>query len=344
MQINDDMSACYVAQMEQAQPFNALMTDLRAGLTHYWELADQILKPCHVALKPPTEATFSFRKNFFSLLFLYSYMRAGIPSPRRILYAATLQCLRGMVTGCDNLLDDEYKPTLDTDIPATGHRFRSVVDIMVSDRVLFQILWHAALRQEITNDQVSAASAASMKTMTRSGIEEASEEAGIKSILAPEEILKTIHHFKTGLLFQCPWDIPLTIEVVAEKKFTPVLEGLYRIGMGCQIMDDMVDMAMDIKTRKHNYMVSLVYHNHSNMGEKEQLARAMRPDQSGEEGTLLATSFPVAARQALQTSHRLLSDGLGALFATEHQTLVSPAIRFLEKRIGVDHIASGAEK
>ena len=131
-----------------------------------------------VTLNAPGEDDFSFEKNFFSLLFLYSFYRANLPKSRRILYATTLQCLRGMVTGCDNLLDDEYKMTLDSDIPQTGLRFRSVIDIMVSDRVLFQVLLEAGRRQEIGVDQVVAATAASMKTMTRSGLQEASRKQG----------------------------------------------------------------------------------------------------------------------------------------------------------------------
>ena len=339
MKTDDEMSAC-IQQMEQAPAFKHLQQELQEGLSLYWQTAGRILKRCGVTLTAPTEAAFSFRKNFFSLLFMYSYMHAGIPRPRRILYGTILQCLRGMVTGCDNLLDDEYKPTLETDIPGSGHRFRSVVDIMVSDRVLFRILLKTALQQEISENQVMAASTASMKTMTRSGIEEAGEEAGISGILEPEAILQTIHHFKTGLLFQCPWDVPLTIEAVAEKKLNLLLDGLYNIGLGCQIMDDMVDMAADIKARKHNYVVSLVHHGASQL-EKEQLTKTMTPDHMDYPGAGLISCFPVAARQALQTSHRLLTSGLSALFAEEDQALAPPAIRFLEKRIGVDPLVNG---
>lgn len=341
MKLNiDKNTSTPIEHLERSQPFNSLIDELQSGLGLYWKTAGHILETCGVALMPPTEATFSFRKNFFSMLFLYSYQRAGILRARRILYAATLQCLRGMVTGCDNLLDDEYKPTLETDIPATGQRFRSVVDIMVSDRVLFQILLDAAMRQEIALEQVQAASAASMKTMTRSGIEEASEEAGITAILKPEVILQTIHHFKTGLLFQCPWDIPLTIETVAEKNLNPLLEGLYQIGVGCQILDDMLDMAEDIKGKKHNYVVSLVHHESSTV-EKDQLQKAMGPNHDAFANAMLVSRFPEALKLALQTSRGLLMNGLGALFATEHQELIPSAIRFLETRIGVDHLSSG---
>jgi hypothetical protein len=262
--------------MEHAPVIQSLITELRSGLSLYWEAAGRILEPCGVILEAPTEATFSLQKNFFSMLFLYSYYRAGLPTHRRIIYAATLQCLRGMVTGCDNLLDDEYKQTLGTDIPVTGYRFRSVVDIMVSDRVLFQILMDAAERKEIAIDRVLAASAASMKTMTRSGVEEASEEAGISAILEPDAILETIHHLKTGILFQCPWDIPLTIETIADAGLKPLLEGLYRIGIGCQILDDMVDMAVDMRSNRHNYLVSLIHHG-SDPIEKERLIRSVNP-------------------------------------------------------------------
>jgi hypothetical protein len=334
MSIDDDPSNG-LQQMMQAQQFKTLLAELQEGLQLYWKTADRILAPCGVSLKPPDASVLSFKKNFFSMLFLYSYQRAGIRSPRRVLYAATLQCLRGMVTGCDNLLDDEYKPTLETDIPATGRRFRSVVDIMVSDRVLFQILLEAAHRGEIALDRVPLASTASMKTMTRSGIEEACEEGGVVQILPPEEILQTIHHYKTGILFQCPWDIPKSIETVDEVHLTPLLAGLYHIGMGCQMMDDMVDLAVDVRNRKHNYIVSLIHHG-EDADEREKLARAMSADARAVPNALRINLFPIAARQAREISHRMLTEGFDLLFAREHQILVPFAIRFLEQRIGVD--------
>ena len=330
---NDDLSTG-LHPMAQTPAFVTLLAELQAGLRRYWETADQILRPCGVTLQPYTETAFSLAKNFFSMLFLYSYQRAGIPPGRRLVYAAILQCLRGMVTGCDNLLDDEYKPTLETDLPPCGHRFRSVVDIMVSDRVLFQILLQAARGGAIALEQVSPAAAASMQTMTRSGIEEAGEEGGVTDILAPDAILRTVHHFKTGLLFQCPWDIPRAIETTDEAHLSPLLEGLYQIGMGCQIMDDMVDMPIDVRARKHNYLVSLIHHGEST-DESVQLADAMASETHVVSGALHVDRFPNAARKARQTAHRFLIRGFDLLFAREHRELTPHAIRFLEQRIGV---------
>ncbi|MBW2367596.1 MAG: hypothetical protein JRH15_06905, partial [Deltaproteobacteria bacterium] len=87
----------FIVQIEDFPPVNTLLEELRSGLSKYWKIADGILRQSGVSLKAPKEDDFSLNKNFFSLLFLYSFHRAKIPKPRRILYAATLQCLRGMV-------------------------------------------------------------------------------------------------------------------------------------------------------------------------------------------------------------------------------------------------------
>ncbi|MBN2332979.1 MAG: class 1 isoprenoid biosynthesis enzyme [Deltaproteobacteria bacterium] len=312
-----------------------LSGELRAGLADYWQIADDILRQGGVELKPPGEADFSFKRNFFSLLFLYSFHRARLPKPRRILYAAALQCLRGMVTGCDNLLDDEYKKTLDTDIPETALRFRSVIDIMVSDRVLFQLLLEACRRQEITMDQVAAATSASMRTMTRSGVQEASEEAGITTIIAPDELLQTVHHHKTGMLFTCPWDIPLAIEEMDESSVTPLLQGLYRTGMGCQVMDDMVDFTSDLERKRHNFLVSLIHHS-QNQVEKKRLQELLAARGRQLLTVDLTTDFPASLSEAAATASRFLASGLSLLFSADHQSLVTPASQFLKERIGAD--------
>ncbi len=320
-------------QMAASPSLRPLMDELRAGLARFRDVAGDILEACGVTLLPGGGDA-SLTGNFFSLLFLYSYRRAGIPAPRRRLYAATLQCLRGMVTGCDNLLDDEYKPTLETDLPQGGHRFRSVVDIMVSDRALFRLLLDAAHHQELAVQLVPAAAAASMRTMTRSGIQEAEEETGITEILAPQTLLETIHHYKTGILFQCPWDIPRMVENVPRVILHPLLQGLYDIGMGCQILDDIVDLGRDIRNRRHNYVVSLVHFGNDAQAARR-LARLVHCGAADAASGPAAALFPAAVDQTRASARTLLRRGLEALFAPADHGLVTPGIHFLEQRIGV---------
>jgi len=324
-------------RMENTPPVKTLMEEMRSGIFTYLGAADTILRQSGVQLKPVPEDIFSLDKNFFSMLFLYPFHRAGIPKPRRRLYAAILQCLRGMVTGCDNLLDDEYKKTLDTDIPETGTRFRSVMDIMVSDRVLFQILLDACHREEINMEQVRAASAASMKTMTRSGVQEATEEAGISIILKPDDILEKVHHYKTGILFQCPWDIPRVIESLDEADTAPLLAGLYQVGLGCQVMDDLVDFMSDLARRRHNFLVSLIYHG-SLPAEKSRLGELVADRDRQPAAADLAIDFPGAVCQAADISRQFLENGLNLLLSDSHRFLIEPFIRFLQKRIGAAHL------
>ena len=52
------------------------------------------------------------QKNFFSILFLSIYRALNIPCSRRIMYGIMNHSIRGIVTGTDNILDDEYKEML----------------------------------------------------------------------------------------------------------------------------------------------------------------------------------------------------------------------------------------
>ena len=320
-------------------PLAMLQEELSSGLWSYWTKAAAILKGSGISLLNPADDFFSIEKNFFSALFLYSYHRAGIAKPRRIVYTAINQCLRGMVTGCDNILDDEYKKTLETDLPEKGTRFRSVLDIMVSDRVLFEILLNGFQDNGYNRQDVLAASVASLHALTRSGAQEASEEGGIHKILQPEQILQSIHHYKTGLLFQCPWAVPSIIENFQKEIVSLLLEALYQIGMGCQIMDDMVDLASDLRKKRHNYVISIIYHD-SNHNEWNRLKYLMtsNPRTKGDKNLLL--ELPYAKSLAAKSVRTFLAKGLGTLFGSIHQSFVEPSIAFLSKRIGTEHMMS----
>jgi hypothetical protein len=315
-------------------PFVLLEDELSSGLSLYWMTAERILTGSGIKLMPPARGYASLENNFFSALFLYSYHRAGVPRKRRILYTAIIQCLRGMVTGCDNLLDDEYKPTLVTDLPDKGLRFRSVLDIMVSDRILFELLFKNYLVSDMNAEQILDAVAASISALTRSGAQEASEEGGVDSVLPPEQVVESVHHFKTGLLFKCPWSVPLIIEDCSKLSLGFLLEGLYKIGLGCQIMDDLADLSRDMRQSRHNFVASLIYYQSGadqwNRFKAKVLAEGYKAQPMKE--------FPEVISKAVQAARQYLVDGLMCLFDERHWNLVEPTIRFLSKRIGIEQI------
>jgi hypothetical protein len=321
-----------IIDLLQAAPRSAALPDfeaeLRAGLDSYWERARRILDKSGVTLADPSPRYFQLRHNFFSALFLLSFHRAGIGPERRTELVAVDQCLRGMVTGCDNILDNEYKMTLDTDLPGT--RFRSIMDIMVSDRILFDILLDMHERENVPLDLVRRAHAASLQALTRSGAQEASEEDGVTVVLEPERILREIHHFKTGVLFQCVWAIPLVLEPDLAPVAAPLSDALYRVGMGCQVLDDMVDLGADLSMRRHNYLASLIVHRAQ---DRNAAREELRDDAQG-----LLERHPKARREASRQALEFLGQGLGTLLGPEGSPLVPAAIDFLVRRIGAQDL------
>lgn len=311
---------------------SALEQELASALDLYWDSAGRILSDSGIALRDKPEGFASLEKNFFSALFLYSYQRAGIAPSRRVMYAAINQCLRGMVTGCDNLLDDEYKKTIDTDLPEAAVRFRSIMDIMVSERVLFEILMKTVQTGEFTFAQAIAASRASLHALTRSGAQEASEEAGVKRVIGPEEVIESVHHYKTGLLFQAPWVVTEALEGSACKDMEQIKNGLYQIGIGCQIMDDMVDLASDISRKRHNYCASLIFHEEGRSAWSRLVATIL----DGREKSDAVLQFPIARSIAASKARHYLRTGLEALFEDRYRFMVETSISFLAGRIGAE--------
>jgi hypothetical protein len=323
--------------------FKSLKEELEEALYSYWKIASQILDNSGINVIPPGPEYISIEKNFFSALFLYSYFRAGIPRSKRILYATANQCLRGMVTGCDNILDNEYKKTLETDLPQQAEKFRSILDIMISDRVLFSILLKEHAAGNLTMDQVLAADYASLRTLARSGAQEASEECEYKEILNPESILATIHHYKTGLLFQSPWALPDIIEPNGVKDVSDIKNALFQIGIGCQILDDMVDLAMDIRMKRHNYVTSLIWHG-PNLKARAALEGKFAAGGNCKENRELLFEFPDARRIAATTALKFLDNGTRMLFDEAHRFMVDVSISFISGRIGAAHYLFDIER
>lgn len=320
---------------------DTLGDELSTALSLYWSTAEKILRNSGVQLHSPRPEYFAIESNLFSTLFLYSYLQAGMVRSRREFYVAVNQCLRGMVTGCDNLLDDEYKQTLDTDLPEEGTRFRSVLDIMVSDRVLFDLLIDARQCGELTVDQIRSANAVSLHGLLSSGVQEAGEEAGITDRLTPDEVLRVVHHYKTGLLFQCPWSLPAVLEDIDPGTLDRTTRALYQLGMGCQILDDMVDLARDLRMRRHNYAASLICHD-TDPGEYACLQDWLHELPASEEEADLLMAFPRARQRAAMKARGYLEAGARNLFAEEHLQLAQPVVELLIERIGADRFVFDA--
>ncbi len=199
------------------------------------------------------------QKNFFSILFLGIYRALNIPCSRRVMYGIMNHSIRGIVTGTDNLLDDEYKELLPLRFSDKATRFKSVMHILLFDRFLFRVLDEAAKDRLITLEDKYLVQQKIFESMVLIGEEEATEEGGVSRILPPAEILSSVHMYKGGNLLRLAFVAPLILEKELSAELEKADRGIYSIGMALQVIDDLTDFYSDIRRQNHNYLVSSVY-------------------------------------------------------------------------------------
>jgi len=235
------------------------------------------------------------RKNFFSTLFLSIYRSLDIPAERRMLYGMINHCLRGLVTGTDNLLDDEYKEMLPLNFPEEAIRFKSVMHILLFDRILFQTLESAATGLE--QQQIQHLQRELFKALVPIGAEEAQEEGGVREILSPAEILRSVHMYKGGKLLCLAFVAPQILETRGRERLRLADQGIYSIGMALQVIDDLTDFYEDIQARNHNYLLSSIYF-YGNGEEREALATALK--QRNIAGPDLVSTYPESLNRVME--------------------------------------------
>ena len=209
---------------------------------------------------PLPDAWLGWRKNIFSTLFQSAYHLMNIPAPRRVLYGKLIHLFRIWVTSADNLLDGEDKEVVPVVLPGHARIMRQVVAVMAADRVLAEILNAAVAQSVISPAHRDELSRESLCRLLPSAAQEATEEGGIAVRPPPEEVLGVIHRLKTGLLFNVAFVGPEIVEPIVFVRTARLREGLMDFGLGCQVLDDVRDMARDLLENRNNYVLSMLAH------------------------------------------------------------------------------------
>jgi hypothetical protein len=239
----------------------ACMRDVQTLCARYLHTPSDTPAGYAVAPAAIPRAFFGARRNLFSTLFLSVYHLLDIPRERRLLYGRINHLFRIWVTAADNLLDDEDKVVIPLHMPGSSRIMRQVVTIMAADRVLKELLDTAVDAAQITAAEADALSEHSLRQLLPSAAQEATEEGGIVHRPPPHVILETIHRHKTGLLFQIPFMGPDLLERHLDPRLKDELkQALMQFGLGCQLLDDIRDMARDLVERRHNYVLSWLAH------------------------------------------------------------------------------------
>jgi hypothetical protein len=296
--------------------FRRSLHEQQAVVRRFWEEGQRLLTGSGIHLTPIPKRWLSLRHNYFSVLFIAIFDLLELKPERKRFFARLNHCYRTWVTACDNLLDDELKELFPTDLPAGARVFKSVLTLMLADRIFFAFLQEAIAEGSLEATEADILLNISLTAISASGREEAMEEDGITEELSPERILAEIHRPKTGQLFTAPLQAPLALGDINgdDPQVIAFLGGLEAFGIGCQILDDLSDLGADLSAGKYNYLAAVIRHGEAD-GEKELLSemtqRAVSEDLTADSG--LYRRFPKAARTALQEGIDRLDGALAHL-------------------------------
>lgn len=332
------------ALMEQWNTISILRTGfqehLKCARTVY-AVANEILqcdadvKECYqVTLGKIPEELFTMRRNLFSALFQSVYQLVGISPERRHLYGQINFLNRIWVTSADNLLDNEDKITLPVELGEKSHVMGNVVALMAADRILTDILLYAVESGSLTATQAHALSRGTLQTLLPSAAQEASEEMGIEKRPASDVVLNSIHHYKTGVLFNIPFVAPNLIEKDGDwnaKKASRINKALLDFGLGCQLLDDIRDLARDLVEKRNNYLLSLLAEESPEVLEKWH-------EQSHSIGDRLYREVPewaqvvskMARKYFISSTESLAQEGLPLYTAKGQKVLISVLYKLLD--------------
>lgn len=250
---------------------------------------------------------FKLRKNLFSSLFQAMYHLLQISRKRRLLYGKLNHLFRICVTSADNLLDNEDKVVVPIIMPGESRVMRQVVSIMAADRVMIEILQQAVNKSIITPEESHILFSKTLSVLLPSAAEEASEEGGIQTRPTPDYVLNTIHRLKTGLLFHLPFLGPENIEKeIDESLLARCKEGLLSFGLGCQLLDDIRDMAKDYLERRHNYVLSMIAYEFTDAAMRRLEELANKIDISSR----IFFEFPEVVTPTAESARALLENGV----------------------------------
>lgn len=292
------MTESTVDILMQCAPWRRAFTIQQETIRRFYRDCAAVLRDsCPLRELDPNLPT--LRRNLFSTLFVMAVEAAGVAVEKLPFYAMVIQCLRVQVTGCDNLLDNEYKSVIPFDLPGSGTRFRSVLTVMTGDAVLARLILAEVAAGRMDETAARRLQTAALAVLVPSGIEEHEEESGLgPEIPTVDRILDRVHPRKTGLLFEAPVRLVEKMGEADPERSGAVATALGNFGGACQIIDDLKDVADDLFFRKHNLVVSEAFYGEDDL-ERRRIVEARRTSLSIEAARQVAGQLTQARDRCL---------------------------------------------
>lgn len=249
---------------DAARIFRDAFKEQQTAIRDVYGIADGILQVPEgtppeyaVSMNPVPEEFYALRKNIFSTLFQSMYHLMGCDPGHRIFYGKLIHLFRTWVTSADNLLDDEDKIVIPIQMNGSSRVMRQVVALMTADRIFQELLNREIRTGVLTQEQATELNRQSLQILLPSAAQEAGEEQGITDRPDPETVLSVIHRYKTGILFNVAFLAPEIVEPhLNPRRAAALKDALMQFGLGCQLLDDIRDVARDCVEKRHNVLLS----------------------------------------------------------------------------------------
>jgi geranylgeranyl pyrophosphate synthase len=196
-----------------------------------------------------------FEKNFFSILFLSTFISAGIEKESRIKYGVIIHAIRTIITCTDNILDDEDKGTvflnagIDNRV-LDGIMLSLLCQKMISDTIR-DVVNHKSksgqIESELLDSICSVAKGETLAAPSRNN-----------QIKTPEDIIENIHKKIGGELLRLALVVPLRNEKNLSDPMRYIEAGILKIGLALQMLDDVTDFVEDVNQGKANLLASVI--------------------------------------------------------------------------------------
>jgi hypothetical protein len=215
----------------------------------------------------------------------------NIPDERIRFYGIILHSIRGVVTASDNILDEEDKGAVRINI-AMGNILPNIFLILLQQGVLIETL------TKIVPDRTKREKAFGelMGALFDIASEESHEEGRVETVLSPENLLREIHRLRGGRLLELAFIVPEVTEENLAEDIQLARQSVHQIGLALQMMDDITDIYIDIKSRNHNFLRSWIIHK----GPDGPMTDEQLLERSKEELAEPAKPFPKATCQVLE--------------------------------------------
>lgn len=189
----------------------------------------------------------SLKKNFFTILMLSTFKKAGLSNEKIVEYGKISFALRMIITATDNMIDNEEKGVLFLKTPKNSY-IKNSIFLLLGQNIIDDTLENleeknSKFKFNLLNKIYSIAMA-----------EDRRELSLYKIYPQPEFVRDTLHRGIGGELLSIAFEAPLLLEQdkVILEKLKKYNQGMYKVGMALQSLDDLCDIKEDYEANKVN--------------------------------------------------------------------------------------------